>query len=53
MGVLQGYGAFSFTSRETFLIDPQGTIVYHYSHVNPASHANEVLADVAKLSTKQ
>ncbi|MFO1374567.1 MAG: hypothetical protein U1E99_08265 [Agitococcus sp.] len=37
MGVLQGYGAFSFTSRETFLIDPQGTIVYHYDDVNPSA----------------
>ncbi len=53
MGVLQGYGAFSFTSRETFLIDPQGTIVYHYDDVNPSTHASQVLADVAKLSAKK
>lgn len=53
MGVLQGYGAFSFTSRETFLIDPQGTIVYHYDDVNPSAHASQVLADVAKLSAKK
>jgi peroxiredoxin Q/BCP len=53
MGVLQGYGPVSFTSRETFLIDPQGTIVYHYDDVNPSTHATQVLADVAKLSAKK
>ncbi len=52
LGVLNGFGAFSFTSRETFLIDPQGTIVYHYNSVQPQGHATQVLADVAKLSTK-
>ena len=40
------------TSRETFLIDPKGTIVYHYNSVNPESHATQVLADVAKLAKK-
>lgn len=53
MGVLRGYGPVSFTSRETFLIDPQGTIVYHYDDVNPSTHATQVLADVAKLSAKK
>lgn len=52
MGVLQGFGAFSFTSRETFLIDPQGTIVYHYDSVSPETHATQVLNDVKKLSNK-
>ena len=53
MGVLRGYGPVSFTSRETFLIDPQGTIVYHYDDVNPSAHASQVLADVAKLSAQK
>jgi peroxiredoxin Q/BCP len=52
MGVLQGFGMFSFTSRETFLIDPQGTIVYHYDNVSPETHATQVLNDVKKLSNK-
>ena len=52
LGVLNGWGAMSFTSRETFLIDPQGMIVYHYNSVNPESHATQVLADVAKLAKK-
>lgn len=50
LGVLGGFGA--YTRRETFLIDPQGTIVYHYNSVNPDRHAAQVLADVAKLTTK-
>lgn len=49
-GVLNGFGPLSYTSRETFLIDPQGTIVYHYDSVDPKSHATQVLTDVAKLS---
>lgn len=49
-GVLNGFGPLSYTSRETFLIDPQGTIVYHYDSVSPQSHATQVLTDVARLS---
>ena len=52
MGVLQGFGAFSFASRETFLIDPQGTIVYHYDDVNPQHHATQILEDVKSLANK-
>ncbi|MCB1657948.1 MAG: peroxiredoxin [Pseudomonadales bacterium] len=52
LGVLQGFGAFSFASRETFLIDPQGNIVYHYDDVNPQNHATQILADVKRLAKK-
>lgn len=52
LGVLQGFGAFSFASRETFLVDPQGTIVYHYDNVSPQTHATQILRDVAQLSAK-
>ena len=52
LGVLQGFGAFSFASRETFLIDPQGTIVYHYDDVNPQHHATQILEDVKSLANK-
>ncbi len=51
MGVLRGFGPFAFASRETFLIDPEGTIVYHYPSVNTARHADEVLKDVARLQS--
>lgn len=50
MGVLRGFGPMSFASRETFLIDPQGTIVYHYPSVDTSRHAAQVLADVARLA---
>jgi peroxiredoxin Q/BCP len=48
--VLRGFGMLSYTARETFLIDPQGTIVYHYSSVNTQSHAAQVLKDIEGLS---
>lgn len=51
MGVLRGFGPVAFASRETFLIDPEGTIVYHYPSVNTARHADEVLKDVARLQS--
>lgn len=50
MGVLRGFGPMSFASRETFLIDPEGTIVYHYPDVDTSRHAAQVLADVARLA---
>lgn len=50
MGVLRGFGPMSFASRETFLIDPEGTIVYHYPDVDTSRHADQVLADVARLA---
>lgn len=52
LGVLQGFGMFSFASRETFLVDPQGVIVYHYDNVSPQIHATQILRDVAQLSAK-
>ncbi len=48
--VLRGFGMLSMTRRETFLIDPQGTIVYHYSSVNTQSHAAQVLKDIEGLA---
>lgn len=50
MGVLRGIGPLRYSSRETFLIDPEGTIVYHYPNVDTARHADQVLADVARLA---
>jgi peroxiredoxin Q/BCP len=51
MGLLRGFGPLSFASRQTFLIDPEGTIVYHYDSVDTKKHASQVLADVQRLST--
>jgi peroxiredoxin Q/BCP len=50
MGVLRGFGPLTFASRQTFLVDPEGTIVYHYADVDTGRHAAQVLADVARLS---
>jgi peroxiredoxin Q/BCP len=47
--VLRGFGPLKFAARETFLIDPEGTIVYHYPDVNTQEHAAQVLADVQRL----
>ncbi len=38
------------TLRTSFLIDPEGKIAKTYEDVNPVSHAEEVLADLKKLS---
>ena len=35
--------------RESFLIDPEGQIVKHYSKVNPETHSEQVLADLEVL----
>ncbi len=48
--VLRGFGMLSMARRETFLIDPQGVIVYHYASVNTQSHAAQVLKDIEALS---
>ena len=47
---ITGFGPLTFASRQTFLVDPAGTIVYHYADVDTGNHATQVLADVARLS---
>lgn len=43
-GVLGGLtGLLGVAARQTFLIDPQGTLAHHWKTVHPASHAPEVL----------
>jgi peroxiredoxin Q/BCP len=37
------------TLRASYLIDPKGTIVNVYEKVEPAGHAEQVLADLARL----
>jgi len=48
--VVGGFGIWPYAKRETFLIDPQGVIVYNYSSVNTESHAAQVLKDIEALS---
>lgn len=49
MGVLRGFGPIAYARRETFLIDPTGTIVLHYDNVDPAQNAQQIVADVQRL----
>ncbi len=51
--VLGGFGIIPYAKRETFLIDPQGVIVYHYSSVDTESHAAQVFRDIEALSQGQ
>jgi peroxiredoxin Q/BCP len=39
-------------SRQTFLVNPKGTIVKHYSSVNPDTHSKSLLVDIKKLAKK-
>lgn len=48
-GIVKNLGFTKIAKRESFLIDPQGTVVYHYTSVNTQSHAAEVLKDIQKL----
>ena len=47
--VLGGFGPMEYAERETFIIDPDGNIVYHYSEVDPDTHAQEVMKQLTKL----
>ena len=52
LGIVRNLGIAKIAKRETFLIDPQGTVVYHYSSVNTQTHAGQVLVDIQKFSKK-
>ncbi len=51
-GITRNLGIVKIAKRETFLIDPQGNIIYHYSSVDTQTHANQVLTDIQKFSKK-
>lgn len=44
--VLRGFGPVSFSSRQTFIIDPEGKIAKHYATVRPSQHATEIITDL-------
>ena len=48
-GVLKKMGPLTFAKRQSFIIDPDGTIARHYETVNAESHSAEVLADLKEL----
>ena len=49
-GVLTSKLGFTYTRRDTFLIDPQGKIAKHYPDVDPEKNVKQVLEDLAELN---
>jgi peroxiredoxin Q/BCP len=56
--VAERYGSLSnmfvikLAKRQTYLIDPDGRIAKVYMKVDPAEHAEELLADIRRLATR-
>ena len=48
-GSLTNLGLVKFSSRHTFIIDPQGKIARVYTEVSPRQHSEEVLAALDEL----
>jgi len=49
-GVLTNLGIIAYSSRETFIIDPEGRIAHHFDDVDPKTHVKEVLGKLDDLS---
>lgn len=49
-GIVRNLGLTKIAKRETFLIDPKGNVVFHYTSVNTQTHAKKVLQDIQKFS---
>ena len=52
-GSLGSYNGTAYASRNTFLIDPSGVIRKVYLKVKPATHSDDVLADLETLQAKK
>jgi thioredoxin-dependent peroxiredoxin len=52
-GSLTNFGIVKFSSRHTFLIDPDGNVAKVYTTVNPFAHSQEVLAGLDALQKDQ
>ncbi|MGC1648152.1 MAG: peroxiredoxin [Candidatus Sulfotelmatobacter sp.] len=50
-GSIMEYNGVTLAARNTFLIDPTGTIRKVYLKVNPQGHSEEVLADLQQLQS--
>lgn len=48
-GVLRDFKLMKIASRQSFIIGPDGKIAKHYEKVDPATHTQEVLADLKEL----
>lgn len=47
--VVGGFGPVKYAKRETFIIDPDGNIVFHFKKVKPEEHAKNVLEKLKKI----
>jgi len=52
-GSLTKSGDTEYAARNTFLIDPAGVVRKTYVKVNPATHSDDVLADLAALQASK
>lgn len=52
-GIVKNLGFTKIAKRESFLINPQGAIMYHYTSVNTQTHADQVLKDLKEAQTKK
>ncbi len=48
-GSTMTFGSNEIAARNTFILDPEGKIVYEYTGVNPNKHSQEVLAELDTL----
>jgi thioredoxin-dependent peroxiredoxin len=51
-GSTQKFGTAEVAARNTFLVDPQGTIRKEFIKVDPNPHSKEVLAALDELQKK-
>ena len=49
-GVLGKFMMMTIAKRQSFLINPEGSIVKHYKKVDPDTHTKEVIVDLKKLT---
>ncbi|WP_251359931.1 peroxiredoxin [Kangiella sp. TOML190] len=47
--VMGGFGPVEYTKRQTFIIDPDGNIVFHFEKVNADEHSKNVMAKLTQL----
>jgi peroxiredoxin Q/BCP len=52
-GIVRNLGITKIAKRESFLINPQGAIMYHYTSVNTQTHADQVLKDLKDAQIKK
>jgi peroxiredoxin Q/BCP len=51
-GSLTNLGVVKFSSRHTFIVDPQGKVARVFTSVNPGRHSEEVLSSLSELQSQ-